>query len=33
LDYGDLAEEWNVSYDNVRMKIGRCLEEARSLIS
>ncbi len=33
LDYGDLAEEQNVSYDSVRMKIGRCLEEAKSLVS
>jgi RNA polymerase sigma factor (sigma-70 family) len=33
LDYTELAEERNVSYDNVRMKIGRCLDEAKSLIS
>jgi RNA polymerase sigma factor (sigma-70 family) len=33
LDYAELAEERNLSYDNVRMKIGRCLDEARSLIS
>jgi RNA polymerase sigma factor (sigma-70 family) len=33
LDYSDLAEETNVSYDSVRMKIGRCLEEARSLVA
>lgn len=33
LDYTELAEERNVSYDNVRMKIGRCLEEAKSLVS
>jgi len=33
LDYADIAEERGVSYDNVRMKIGRCLEEARSLVS
>jgi RNA polymerase sigma factor (sigma-70 family) len=33
LDYGEIAEEQNLSYDNVRMKIGRCLDEARSLVS
>jgi RNA polymerase sigma factor (sigma-70 family) len=33
LDYSDLAEERNMSYDNVRMKIGRCLEEAKSLVA
>lgn len=33
LDYGEIAEETGMSYDNVRMKIGRCLEEAKSLIS
>ena len=33
LDYGDIAEERNMSYDNVRMKIGRCLDEAKSLVS
>jgi RNA polymerase sigma factor (sigma-70 family) len=33
LDYADIAEERNLSYDNVRMKIGRCLEEAKSLVS
>ena len=33
LDYTELAEERNLSYDNVRMKIGRCLDEAKSLIS
>jgi len=31
--YGDIAVERNMSYDNVRMKIGRCLEEAKSLVS
>jgi RNA polymerase sigma factor (sigma-70 family) len=33
LDYGDLAEEQNVTYDAIRMKLGRCLEEARSLVA
>jgi RNA polymerase sigma factor (sigma-70 family) len=33
LDYGEIAEERNVSYDNARMKIGRCLDEAKSLVS
>jgi RNA polymerase sigma factor (sigma-70 family) len=33
LDYGDIAEDRNMSYDGVRMKIGRCLEEAKSLVS
>jgi RNA polymerase sigma factor (sigma-70 family) len=33
LDYGEIAEEQNLSYDNVRMKIGRCLDEAKSLVS
>ncbi len=31
-DYREIAEEQNLNYDNVRMKIGRCLEEARSLL-
>src|SRR5580698_725168 len=29
LDYGEIAEERNLNYDNVRMKIGRCLDEAK----
>jgi RNA polymerase sigma factor (sigma-70 family) len=33
LDYGEIAEERNLSYDNARMKIGRCLDEAKSLVS
>ena len=33
LDYTDIAEDRNMSYDNVRMKIGRCLAEAKSLVS
>lgn len=33
LDYGEIAEERNLSYDNARMKIGRCLDEAKSLVA
>jgi RNA polymerase sigma factor (sigma-70 family) len=33
LDYAEIAEERNLSYDNARMKIGRCLDEAKSLVS
>ena len=33
LDYSELAEERNMSYDNVRMKIGRCLGEAQTLMA
>jgi RNA polymerase sigma factor (sigma-70 family) len=33
LAYGEIAEELKLNYDNVRMKIGRCLEEAQSLMS
>jgi RNA polymerase sigma factor (sigma-70 family) len=33
LDYTELAEERAMSYDNIRMKIGRCLDEAKSLVS
>ena len=33
LDYSELAEERNLSYDNVRMKIGRCLEAAQELMA
>ena len=33
LDYAEIAEERKLSYDNARMKIGRCLDEARSLVS
>jgi len=32
-DYAEIAEERQLSYDNARMKIGRCLDEARSLAS
>ena len=27
------AEEWHLNYDNVRMKIGRCLDAAKSLVA
>jgi RNA polymerase sigma factor (sigma-70 family) len=33
LDYTEIAEERSLSYDNARMKIGRCLDEAKSLVS
>jgi RNA polymerase sigma factor (sigma-70 family) len=33
LDYREIAEEQNIAYDSVRMRISRCLEEAKSLIS
>ena len=33
LDYAEIAEERDLNYDNVRMKIGRCLDEAKSLVS
>ena len=33
LDYAEIAEERNLNYDNVRMKIGRCLDEAKSLVA
>ena len=33
LDYTEIAEEQNLKYDSVRMKIGRCLDEAKSLVS
>jgi RNA polymerase sigma factor (sigma-70 family) len=33
LDYAEIAQEQKLTYDNVRMKIGRCLEEARSLVA
>ncbi len=31
LDYTEIAEELNLNYDIVRMKIRRCLNEAKSL--
>ncbi len=33
LDYSELAEERQMSYDNVRMKIGRCLGAAQELMA
>ena len=33
LAYAEIATEHNLQYDNVRMKITRCLSEAQSLIS
>lgn len=32
-DYGEIAEERGLKYDAARMKINRCLEEAKSLVS
>jgi RNA polymerase sigma factor (sigma-70 family) len=33
LAYGEIAEGQNLNYDNVRMKIGRCLDAAKSLVA
>lgn len=33
LDYQEIAEVEQLSYDNVRMRIGRCLETAQALLS
>ena len=33
MNYAEIAEERNLKYDNVRMKIGRCLDEAKSLVA
>jgi RNA polymerase sigma factor (sigma-70 family) len=33
LDYGEIAQEQQLSYDSVRMKIGRCMEAAQALVS
>jgi RNA polymerase sigma factor (sigma-70 family) len=33
LIYGEIAEDQKLNYDNVRMRIGRCLDTARSLIA
>lgn len=33
LDYDEIAEERGVTYDAARMRIGRCLEEARALVA
>ena len=32
-DYGEIAEERGLNYDAVRMQIGRCLDQAKSLVS
>jgi hypothetical protein len=32
MGYGEIAEERELTYDSVRMKIGRCLEAAQSLV-
>jgi DNA-directed RNA polymerase specialized sigma24 family protein len=33
LDYAEIAEARDLTYDGTRMKIGRCLDEARSLVA
>ncbi len=33
LPYADIAEEQNLTYNNVRMRVGRCLDEAQTLVS
>ena len=33
LDYAEIAQEQKLTYDNVRMKIGRCLDQAKSLVA
>lgn len=33
LSYAEIAEEHGMSYDAIRMKISRCLDEARALVS
>jgi RNA polymerase sigma factor (sigma-70 family) len=33
LDYAEIAEEQNLNYNAVRMRIGRCLETAKALVS
>jgi len=33
LAYAEIASEQNLNYDNVRIKLARCLDEAQSLIS
>lgn len=33
LDYGEIAEAEALSYDTARMRIARCLDEARSLVA
>jgi RNA polymerase sigma factor (sigma-70 family) len=33
LDYSEIAEERNLEYDNIRMRIVRCLEAAKALVA
>lgn len=33
LDYAEIAEEENLSYDSIRMRIARCLDEAKQLVA
>lgn len=33
LDYAEIAEENDMNYDAARMKVGRCLDEIRSLVA
>lgn len=33
LDYAEIAEEQNRTYDSVRVKLKRCLEQAKSLVA
>ena len=33
LDYGEIAEEEDLSYDSARMRVARCLDEAKSLVA
>lgn len=33
LDYADIAEDKGISYDAARMKVGRCLDEVKALVS
>lgn len=33
VDYAEIAEAENLSYDNARMRITRCLDEAKQLVS
>jgi DNA-directed RNA polymerase specialized sigma24 family protein len=33
LDYAEIAAQKQVSYDSVRMRIGRCLSEAQTLVA
>jgi len=33
LNYDEIAEEQNLNYDNVRMRVGRCLDVAKALVA